>query len=178
MPVCLTTSTPEETQELGSTLGRHVVDGTVIALTGDLGSGKTAFTQGLARGLGIENDYVTSPSYTLINHYSGTGPDLYHIDLYRLSDSAETEDLGLYGMVWNSFLLYQYPWRPVLYILIVCLLGLHLSHGVQSVDHTFGLYSDRFTPVIERLSKIGGLFIALGYSSIPIYVNIVRTPPV
>jgi tRNA threonylcarbamoyladenosine biosynthesis protein TsaE len=76
-------------------LGRHAAEGTVIALTGDLGSGKTAFTQGLAGGIGIINDYVTSPSYTLINHYSGNGPDLFHIDLYRLTDSAETRDLGL-----------------------------------------------------------------------------------
>ena len=89
------THTPDETVALGKKIGRTVVDGTVIALTGDLGSGKTAFTRGIADGIGLVEDYIPSPSYTLINHYSGPGPDLYHVDLYRLTDSQEAEDLGL-----------------------------------------------------------------------------------
>lgn len=91
----LQTHAPEETINLGEKIGKNTPGGTVIALTGYLGSGKTAFTQGLAKGIGILHDYVTSPSYTLVNHYSGDDLDLYHIDLYRLSGSQETEDLGL-----------------------------------------------------------------------------------
>jgi tRNA threonylcarbamoyladenosine biosynthesis protein TsaE len=72
-----------------------VAAGTVIALTGELGSGKTAFTQGLAEGMGIVEKYIASPSYTLINHYPSNGLALYHVDLYRLSDREEAEDLGL-----------------------------------------------------------------------------------
>ena len=92
----VTTHSPEETVHLGCAIGKNTGEGTVIALTGDLGSGKTAFTQGVAEGLGITERYIVSPTYTLINHYPGDGgPALYHVDLYRLSDIAETEDLGL-----------------------------------------------------------------------------------
>jgi tRNA threonylcarbamoyladenosine biosynthesis protein TsaE len=92
----VTTHSSEETVRLGSGLGKNAVEGMVIALTGDLGSGKTAFTQGVAEGIGITGEYIVSPTYTLINHYPGDGcPSLYHVDLYRLSDMVETEDLGL-----------------------------------------------------------------------------------
>ncbi len=89
------THSPEETIDLGKKIGRQAGSGAVIALTGDLGSGKTALTQGIAGGIGIAEKYVASPSYTLINHYSGRGPDLYHVDLYRLTDRQEAEGLGL-----------------------------------------------------------------------------------
>ncbi|MFP4039234.1 MAG: tRNA (adenosine(37)-N6)-threonylcarbamoyltransferase complex ATPase subunit type 1 TsaE [Desulfosudaceae bacterium] len=90
------TQSPRETARLGETIGRRVFPGLIIALTGEPGSGKTAFTQGLARGLGVdERHYVTSPSYTLINQYPGKRLTLYHIDLYRLFDAAEVLELGL-----------------------------------------------------------------------------------
>ena len=92
----VTTHSPEETVQLGCAIGKNAVEGMVIALTGDLGSGKTAFTQGIAEGLGITGGYITSPTYTLVNHYPGNnGPALYHVDLYRLTDQDETEDLAL-----------------------------------------------------------------------------------
>lgn len=91
----ITTHSPDETIRLGNRIGKNVSAGTVIALTGELGSGKTAFTQGLAGGIGISDRYVASPSYTLVNHYPGNGLALFHVDLYRLSDRHETEDLGL-----------------------------------------------------------------------------------
>ena len=89
------TETPEETQALGEKLGRTLKQGDVIALIGDLGTGKTCLTQGIARGVGIApNEIVSSPSYILINEYSGTVP-IYHIDLYRLENSEEIAELGL-----------------------------------------------------------------------------------
>ena len=92
----------DETQKLGKIIGTAVTDGTVLALTGDLGSGKTAFVQGLARGLEVPDDYyITSPSYTLINEYPGRYP-LFHVDLYRISDPMDMEDLGLYEILHNS----------------------------------------------------------------------------
>jgi tRNA threonylcarbamoyladenosine biosynthesis protein TsaE len=89
------TSSTEETIDFGRRLG-HAIDRPVfIALTGDLGSGKTALVRGIARGLGIPPDHpVTSPSYTLINEYNGRFR-LFHIDLYRLTSPDETYDLGL-----------------------------------------------------------------------------------
>ncbi|MGD9245451.1 MAG: tRNA (adenosine(37)-N6)-threonylcarbamoyltransferase complex ATPase subunit type 1 TsaE, partial [Desulfobacterales bacterium] len=71
--------------------------------TGDLGSGKTSFVQGLARGLEVPNDYfITSPSYTLINEYPGRHP-LFHVDLYRLEDPVDFEDIGLYDILDDNY---------------------------------------------------------------------------
>lgn len=95
----LTTSGLRETHALGQHIGASLRSGTVIALTGDLGSGKTAFVQGLARGLDVPEDYyITSPTYTLINEYPGRYP-LFHIDLYRLDDPDSFEDIGLYDIL-------------------------------------------------------------------------------
>jgi tRNA threonylcarbamoyladenosine biosynthesis protein TsaE len=92
----------DETQKLGKIIGTAVTGGTVLALTGDLGSGKTAFVQGLARGLEVPDDYyITSPSYTLINEYPGRYP-LFHVDLYRISDPMDMEDIGLCEILHNS----------------------------------------------------------------------------
>ncbi|HUV50625.1 MAG TPA: tRNA (adenosine(37)-N6)-threonylcarbamoyltransferase complex ATPase subunit type 1 TsaE [Anaerolineae bacterium] len=89
----------EETQLLGRNIGTSISAGTVICLTGDLGSGKTSFVQGLATGLGVPDDYyITSPTYVLINEYSGRYP-LFHIDLYRIEDPVDFEDIGLYEIL-------------------------------------------------------------------------------
>jgi len=79
---------------MGEALGRVLECGVVVALIGDLGSGKTVFAQGLARGLGVGPDeYVSSPSFTLVNHYRGRVP-VFHMDTYRLVDAAEMVALG------------------------------------------------------------------------------------
>lgn len=98
----ITTHSVDETKRLGNTIGTAVTDGTVLALIGDLGSGKTSFVQGLAKGLEVPDDYyITSPSYTLINEYPGRYP-LFHVDLYRISDSMDLEDIGLYEILYNG----------------------------------------------------------------------------
>ena len=86
----------DDTLAVGAALGRLLLPGDVLVLSGTLGAGKTTLTQGLARGLGIE-DYVTSPTFTLVNEYRprAAGPALYHVDLYRTSGAAEALDLGL-----------------------------------------------------------------------------------
>lgn len=89
---CVTYS-PEETEALGERLGQLALPGTVIAYTGDLGAGKTAFTRGLARGLGIA-ERVTSPTFTIVDeHLEGRLP-LFHFDLYRLTSSDDLYDIG------------------------------------------------------------------------------------
>jgi tRNA threonylcarbamoyladenosine biosynthesis protein TsaE len=76
-------------------MGKHVNRGSVIALTGDLGSGKTCLTQGIAKGLGVpEHLYVTSPSYVLVNEYPGS-LRLFHLDLYRIDNVAQLDDIGI-----------------------------------------------------------------------------------
>lgn len=95
----ITTRSVDETKKLGKIIGKAVTSGTVLALTGDLGSGKTCFVQGLARGLEVPDDYyITSPSYTLINEYPGRYP-LFHVDLYRISDPMDMEDIGLFEIL-------------------------------------------------------------------------------
>jgi tRNA threonylcarbamoyladenosine biosynthesis protein TsaE len=88
----ITTASAEETACIGERLGRLVTKGNIICLTGDLGAGKTAFTKGIAKGMEVE-DYVTSPTYTIINEYQGRLP-LYHFDVYRLNDVEEMYELG------------------------------------------------------------------------------------
>jgi tRNA threonylcarbamoyladenosine biosynthesis protein TsaE len=90
------TAGPAETQAIGSLLGQRLSAGAVVALTGELGAGKTAFTQGIARGMGITAP-VTSPTFTLINRYKAPdGRVLQHVDCYRLGNAAlEMWDAGL-----------------------------------------------------------------------------------
>ena len=92
------TNSPEETEELGCRLGRRLGPGAVVAFTGDLGAGKTAFTRGLARGLGI-SERVTSPTFTIVNEYEGGRLPLFHFDMYRLGSSQELFDIG-----WEDYL--------------------------------------------------------------------------
>ena len=85
---------PQETFDLGRRLAASLRRGDVLALAGDLGAGKTQFTQGLAAGLGVESD-VTSPTFTLVHEYLGGRIPLFHIDLYRLEDEEEVLGIGL-----------------------------------------------------------------------------------
>ena len=90
----LISKSPEDTVDIGRIMGENLNGGQVVALTGELGAGKTCLTQGIARGLGIsEKYYFTSPTFTLINEYPGRIP-LYHMDVYRLSGSRDLEDMG------------------------------------------------------------------------------------
>ena len=94
-----TTHSREETQGLGEKIGALIATPTLLALSGELGSGKTAFVQGLASGLEVPHDYyITSPSFTLINEYPGR-MRLFHVDLYRLENYTDIEEIGLYDIL-------------------------------------------------------------------------------
>jgi len=93
IPQTVTTESEDETVALGAALGTSLGAGSVILLEGELGAGKTAFVRGLAAGLGAREDEVSSPTFTLVQHYRGRLP-LVHADLYRI-DGAEAEELGL-----------------------------------------------------------------------------------
>ena len=98
----ITTNSTEETREFGKRIGLWLGDGNVLFLTGDLGSGKTTFVQGIAKGLEVPGDYyVTSPTYTLINEYPGRYP-LFHVDLYRIENQVDLEDIGLDEMLYDD----------------------------------------------------------------------------
>ena len=93
-----TTNSPEQTEALGAALAKVLSAGTILAYRGDLGAGKTAFTRGLARGLGC-TDLVTSPTYTIVNEYLGGRLPLFHFDMYRLASSDDLWDIG-----WEDYL--------------------------------------------------------------------------
>ncbi len=93
LPLHVLTRSPEETRQLAASLAASLIPGTVLALHGDLGAGKTCFIQGLAEGLGVEGP-VTSPTFTLVHEYAGRLP-LYHADLYRIADAREALRAGL-----------------------------------------------------------------------------------
>ena len=92
------TNSPEETEAVGAALGKALHAGTILAYRGDLGAGKTAFTRGLARGLGY-GEPVTSPTYTIVNEYLGGRLPLFHFDMYRLGSSDDLWDIG-----WEDYL--------------------------------------------------------------------------
>lgn len=88
----------EETERIGAQLASELPAGSIVAFTGDLGAGKTAFVRGMARGLGID-ERVTSPTFTIVNEYEGGRRPLFHFDLYRLFDAGELFDIG-----WEDYL--------------------------------------------------------------------------
>ena len=94
----ITTNSPADTEAVGASLAAKLEPGSVIAFTGDLGAGKTAFTRGLAKGLGIE-ERVTSPTFTIVNEYEGGRLPLFHFDMYRLGSADELFDIG-----WEDYL--------------------------------------------------------------------------
>ena len=92
------TNSPAETEAVGAALAAVLQPGAVIAYRGDLGAGKTAFTRGLARGLGVKES-VTSPTYTIVNEYLSGSMPLFHFDMYRLGSEDELFDIG-----WEDYL--------------------------------------------------------------------------
>ena len=90
-----TTHSERETEAVGRDLGLALETASVVLLFGDLGAGKTAFARGLAEGLGASSTDVSSPTFTLIQEYRGGRLPLLHVDLYRLDDPREIDDLGL-----------------------------------------------------------------------------------
>lgn len=92
------THSPEETEKIGAALGATLTPGAIIAYRGDLGAGKTAFTRGLARGLGC-TEQVTSPTYTIVNEYLCGRLPLFHFDMYRLRSADD-----LWGIGWDDYL--------------------------------------------------------------------------
>lgn len=95
------TRSPEETFALGEKLGRESKRGQVYTMVGDLGVGKTVFTQGLAKGLGIQEP-ISSPTFTIIQEYEGSGMPFYHFDVYRIGDIEEMDEIGFEDYVYGE----------------------------------------------------------------------------
>lgn len=142
----------EQTKRLGTHLGRLLMGGDLVLLEGDFGSGKTTFTQGIARGLDIDARYVNSPTFTLINEYKGGREPLAHIDLYRLEGEEQIATLGLDDYLeGRGVTVMEWPeaaaaWLPSDYLLVRLS---HLSETKRTLrfwaggDH-YGELLDRF----------------------------------
>lgn len=132
--VVIETRSPEESRSLGARLGGLLRVGDVVLLNGDLGAGKTTLTQGIAIGLGVQ-DYVQSPTFTLVQEHEGRVPGgekitLYHLDLYRLADESDLESIGFdqYLDPIDGVTVIEWPeraagWLPASYVLIDVSIG-------------------------------------------------------
>lgn len=90
----ITSCTPKETFKLGYILGKNINKGSIVCIEGDMGAGKTALSQGIIRGLGVVDEYITSPTYTIVNEYNLKCRNVYHFDIYRLENYDELIDMG------------------------------------------------------------------------------------
>ena len=112
----IVTRSEAETSAVGRDLAQTLASGSVVLLEGDLGAGKTAFVRGLAEGLGVDPEDISSPTFTLVQQYGGGRLPLIHVDLYRLDDPREVDDLGLdeiaEGECWRSNGRTSYRGRP------------------------------------------------------------------
>lgn len=102
------TNSQEETINIAKNLAKTVKGGDVIVLNGELGAGKTVFTKGLAKGLGI-NDIITSPTFTILNEYHSS-PSLFHFDMYRIEDENELKELGFDEYIGNPNIICAIEW--------------------------------------------------------------------
>ena len=96
------TFTMEETINLGVELGKEAKRGDIFCLLGDLGTGKTMLSKGIAMGLGLREDEITSPTFTIVNTYENLDIPLYHFDVYRITDISEMDDIGYEDMFYGN----------------------------------------------------------------------------
>ena len=156
--LALTSESPEQTREIGSHFGQVVRVGDLVLLHGDLGAGKTTFTQGLARGLGVE-EYVQSPTFTLVNEHDGTLLRLYHLDLYRLAGEADLESFGFeqYLAPVDGVALVEWPERaaavlPEEYLLVqLAPVGVDARRITIEAVPREGMYAQRLDALRDRL---------------------------
>ena len=136
-----TTQSERETAAVGRELAASLAAGSVVLLFGDLGAGKTAFVRGLAEGLGIPADAVSSPTFTLVQEYRGGRLPLFHVDLYRLDDPREIEDLGLDDIASDGVTAIE--WAEKLRSRDDAAIAVRIGHGDGDVRTVEIDYSDR-----------------------------------
>lgn len=142
----------EETTKIGSLLGKLVQPGDVICLTGDLGTGKTHITKGIAKGLGI-SEHITSPTFTIVNEYDSGRLKFYHFDVYRVSDPDEIYAIGFDEYIFSDGVS-VIEWANYIEELIP---DEHLSINIEKVDKnnltsrkiTINYFGDRYDYIKE-----------------------------
>jgi tRNA threonylcarbamoyladenosine biosynthesis protein TsaE len=131
----------DQTRALGAAISSLAHAGDLLLLSGDLGAGKTAFTQGFARGLGV-TDRVVSPTFTIARHYEGTKLRLHHLDVYRLDHLQEAIDLGLAEMIDDDCGVTIIEWGDVVIpTLPADFLEVRIAYGFDDDERLFSLHS-------------------------------------
>src|SRR5215475_934311 len=123
----VTSHSQDETADVGRQLASRLAPGSVLLLIGDLGAGKTAFVRGLAEGLGVRPEEVSSPTFTLMQEYRGGRLPLIHVDLYRLNGAREIDELGLEELGLNSVLAIE--WAEKLPRPVADAIEVRIDHG-------------------------------------------------
>jgi tRNA threonylcarbamoyladenosine biosynthesis protein TsaE len=131
--VIVTTHSQEETADVGRRLAPTLTAGSVLLLIGDLGAGKTALVRGLAEGLGVAPEDVSSPTFTLMQEYRGGRVTLIHVDLYRLNNGREIDELGLDELGLNAVLAIE--WAEKLPRPIAGAIEVRIAHGDGDERH-------------------------------------------
>ncbi len=145
------TSSPEQTWKIGEMLGARLDAGDTICLYGDLGAGKTSFSYGIALGLEVETQYITSPTFTFVNEYKGRVP-FYHIDLYRLKDPEELENIGFEEYIdSDGVTVIEWAERAEDELPVECL-SVYLSH-VDDHSREIGFFAEgeRYEKLLDEL---------------------------
>jgi len=152
----LISTSPDDTLDIGRIIGENLTGGQVVALMGELGTGKTCLTQGIAQGMGIAGDYyVTSPTFTLINEYPGRIP-LYHMDVYRLSGPHDLEDMGYREYFYGDGIVVIEWAEKVAGILPTGTVMISLKHGNDSNTREMKISCESdISPIIEMLKERG-----------------------
>lgn len=141
----------EQTKEIGYRLGKLLTPGSVICLIGDLGAGKTTMTQSLAKAIGVD-DYITSPTFTIVNEYEGNMP-LYHFDVYRIGSSEEMYDIG-YDEYINSDGVCIIEWANLINdILPDEYLDIELSYKGMGREMVLKPIGEKYKKIVEELTK-------------------------
>ncbi len=144
----------EQTRRLGAHLGHRLQASDLVLLVGDFGSGKTSFTQGIAQGLGVDSRYVNSPTFTLVNEYTGGRERLAHIDLYRLEGEEQVATLGLEdylggpGVTVIEWPEAAVPWLPPDYLLVRFA---YLNETKRTLR--FWAYGSRYSDLLHKFTQ-------------------------
>ncbi len=148
----IVTNSTEETIKLGKRLGKYLRPGDVLGLIGDLGSGKTTLTKGIAQGLAVEEDAVSSPSFVLIKEYKGKIP-LYHFDLYRLDKIQDIGCLGVEEYLFDDGVC-AIEWAEKMKMLLPDYLEVNLTvKGDNKREIKFLAHSKRYQAVLRKIRR-------------------------
>ena len=152
----ITTESPEETCALARVLGPRLAPGDVLLLNGEVGAGKTHFARCLIQGLLDEPEDVPSPTYTLVQNYPGPAGEIWHADLYRLTDTSEIEELGLVDAFETAICLVEWPDRlGELTPRAALSLTLEAPAGDDSRVLIFEWLDPAWTPRVKELADVG-----------------------